>query len=53
MNDPRVQQCSNDQDIIIYLYSLSVKVTTNYQRDRLEQMETSITYSNQTISEMY
>ena len=47
------KRCLRDQDILIFWYSLSVKITMNYQRDPSELMETSITYSNQIISEIY
>ena len=44
------KRCSNDQDIIIYLYLISFKIITNFTKRRLEPMEISIIYSNQTIS---
>ena len=44
------KQCSNDRDKLIYQYSLSVKVITNYQRKRYELVVKSITYLKQTIS---
>ena len=32
------KQCSKDLDIITYLFSLSAKITMDYQRERLELM---------------
>ena len=51
-NDPRVQ-CSNDLDIINYLYKFLVKLITNYQREQQELKERSIIYSNLIIIAMY
>ena len=53
MNDPRVQAMFKRSRQVINLFSLSAKITMNYQRKQLEPMEIYITYSNQIISEMY
>ena len=50
---PQYKRCSNDLDIIFYLYSLSVKIITKHQRKRSELMEISTTYLNQTFSQTY
>ena len=50
---PEFKQCSNDQDIITYLYSYSVKITTNLQNEISVLMEISITYSNLIFLEMF
>ena len=42
-----------DQDQIVYLYSISVKIITIFQNELSELMETSIIYSNQIFSEKY
>ena len=44
--------CSNDLDIIIYQYSLSVKIITNYQNELSAPTVISIKSLNQIISEM-
>ena len=42
-----------DHDTKVYPKSLSAKTTMNIQRELSELMETSTTYLNQTISEIY
>ena len=47
------KQCLKDLDTITYPFSYSAKILTNYQKERLEQMEISTIYSNRIISEMF
>ena len=47
------KQSLKDLSLIIYLYSLFVKIIMNYQKERLELTEKYTTYSNQITSEMY
>ena len=56
MDDPRVQamkQYLNDLVIKTYLFSLSVKIITNYRNELSELMEISIIFSNITFSGMF
>ena len=53
MKDPRVQALFKRSNTITYPSSYSVKIITNYQRERSELRVISTTSLNQTISEMY
>ena len=49
----KYRRCLREGVIIIYLYSLSAKITMNFQKEQFELKVISVTYSNQTISEMF